>query len=183
MMPLHLNLISPEKKNNFLKMARFLFIKEMMEFTIFTVSLLAMMYLFAWWVVADAMSDAVASALLVNREVPTVNKDVQRINLEAKNIVTSGTDFYPLTPKILEFIAMLPPDIRLNGLEIDRLDSSIVLSGTAATRDALLNFQKTINSVPWIKGITSPTSQLLQKENITFDVEGNLQGIPRVKAK
>jgi len=181
MMRLHINLLSPDKKRNLTVLTRYLFAKEMLELTIFTLSLLAMMYIFAWFIIAAAMTDAVTSSLLVNREAPPLNRDIQNINHLTKNIIISAEGFSPLTPKILEIAASLPPDIKLIGLDINRIKNTISLSGTAATRSALLNFQKVIKDIGWIKGITAPTSQLFQKENINFEIHGGLVGFPTLK--
>ena len=181
MMSLRLNLLSPDKKKNFKNVVRFLFIKEMLEFTILTVSLLGMMYLFAWWVITQAMSDVVSSALLVNREAPPVNRDVSEMNRKTRNVYLSSQDFAQLTPKIIEFASILPGDIKLVGIDLDRKKNTIVISGTATTRDALLDFQRIVNEVPWIKGVTAPNSQLLQKENINFEFHGSIQGLPPLK--
>ena len=98
-----------------------------------------------------------------------------------KNIIISAEDFMPFTPKILEIAAALPPNIKLIGLDINRVNNTISLSGTAATRAALLNFQKVIRDIGWINGITAPNSQLFQKENINFEIHGNLVGLPTLK--
>lgn len=181
MIKLHLNLASPEKKRNLIVLIRYLFIKEMLELTIFTLSILAMMYIFAWFIVAGAMSDAVESSMLVNREAPAVNRDIQILNRLTKNTILSAENFTFLTPKVLELSEALPADIKLIGLDINRTTNSITLSGTAATRSALLNFQKVIEDIDWIRGITTPNSQLFQKENINFEIHGNLVGIPVIK--
>lgn len=181
MMPLKLNLLPPAKRNGFLNLAKYLFIREMLELAIFTLAILSIMYLFAWWVVTQAMTDVVTSSLLVNKEPPPVNKEVRELNRLTKAIIASGQDFYPLTPKLMEIVSTLPPTVKLIGVNIDRTNSSVTISGTAATRDALLEYQKVIEDIAWIKGITAPTSQLFQKENINFEIHGQLFGIPAVK--
>lgn len=181
MMSLRLNLLSPDKKKHFDSVTKYLFIRELLEITIFTLALLAMMYLFAWWVIAGAMRDAVGSSLLLNRQAPPVNQDILNLNRQTKNIVLSGNDFALLSPKIFELAEVLPPDIKLVGIQIDRNNNTVSLSGRAATRDALLNFQKVIEKIAWIKGITTPTSQLIQKENIDFEIRGKLAGLPPLK--
>lgn len=180
-MKLRLNLASPEKKRNLTVLIRYLFVKEMLEVIIFTLSLLAMMYIFAWFIVSDAMTDAVTSSLLVNRDAPPLNRDIQSLNHLTKNFVSSAESFSSLTPKVLELATILPDDIKLIGLDLDRRSNSITISGTAATRSALLNFQEVIGKVTWIKGVTAPNSQLFQKENINFEIHGKLIGLPALK--
>lgn len=181
MMSLHLNLLSPDKKKNFGNIIRFLFIKEMMEFIILTVSLLAMMYLFAWWVITQAMMDVVSSALLINRETPPVNREIADINKKSRNVYLSSQDFARVTEKIIQFANALPGDIKVTGIDIDRKKSTVSISGSAATRDALLNFQRVIAEITWIQTASAPSSQLFQKENISFDIRGTLKGLPPLK--
>lgn len=180
-MSLHLNLLPPEKKKNFVTLARFLFIKEMLELLIFTVALLAIMYLFAWWTVTQAMSDAVASSLLVSRSAPPPNEDIRNLNNQTKSVIAAGQEYYPITPKVMEIINTLPPDIKLSGFSINRESNTVIISGTAATRDAMLEYQKVVGTIEWIKGVTIPKSQLLQKENINFEIQGNINGFPALK--
>jgi len=180
-MSLRLNLLSPDKKKNFGVVMRFLFIKEMMEFVIFTVSILAMMYLFAWWVITQAMSDVVSSALLINREAPPINRDIAEMNNKTRNVYLSSQDFAQLTTKIVEFATALPGDIKIAGIDLDRKNNKVVISGTASTRDALLNFQRIVTEITWIQGVTAPNSQLFQKENINFEIRGTLGGLPALK--
>ena len=181
MMSLHLNLLSPDKKKNLGNVVKYLFVKEMLEFTILTVAMLAMMYLFAWWVITQAMSDVVSSALLINRESPPVNRDIQDLNRKTRSVFLSGQDFAHIMPRFVELSKVLPEDIQLGGFDIDRRKNTIVLSGTAKTRDALLNFQRVIGEVTWIHGVTVPNSQLFQKENIGFEIRGTVDGFPALK--
>jgi hypothetical protein len=181
MMSLRLNLLSPDKRKNFTNVVRFLFIKEMLEFLILTVTILALMYLFAWWIITNAMIDVVQSALLINRETPPINRDIRDLNTKTRNLNSSSQDFVALMPRLSEFFKALPDDIKLVGIDLDRKKNSFVISGTASTRDALLNFQKIIGSINWVQGVTAPTSQLFQKENISFEIRGTLKGFPPLK--
>lgn len=181
MLALRINLLSPEKKTNFKNVMRFLFIKEMLEFTVLTVTLLAMMYLFAWWVITQAMADVVASSLLINRETPPINHDIQDLNRLTRNVILSSQDYAQISPLLFELANNLPSDIKLIAIDFDRQRNTVTLSGTAATRDSLLNFQKIVSETSWISGVSAPTSQLFQKENISFEMRGSLKGLPNLK--
>jgi hypothetical protein len=160
---------------------RFLFIKEMLEFTILTVSMLAMMYLFAWWVITQAMADVVSSSLLVNRDTPPINRDIQELNRLSRNVNLSSQDYAQLSPLLFELSAILPDNIKLIAIDFDRQRNSVSFSGTASTRDALINFQKVVSEIKWLSGVSAPASQLFQKENISFEMRGTLQGLPPLK--
>lgn len=175
MMNLHLNLISPAKKKRFFTLAHFLFIKEILELIIFTAALLAVIYLVGWLVLTRTLNDLAQSSLVVNREIPAVNREIRKLNLLVGEIARSGENFSPLSPLLLELAKTLPADIRLTGLTLDKTNGSFIISGMAKTRADLLAYQETIGKLSWLEGTSAPTSQLFQKENINFEIRGRLK--------
>lgn len=175
MMTLRLNLLSPQKKTGLAAIVRYLFTKEMLEFTIFTCALLATAYLFSWYVLTQTLNDLAASSLLVNRELPTVNQKIRGINSMTKEISLSGAAYAPVTPYITEMASALPPTIRLTSITIDTGSGNFTITGLAKTRIAFLDYQKIINLLPWLEGANSPVSQLFQKENVSFEIRAHLK--------
>lgn len=178
MMNLKLNVLSPKRKARLTTLVRFLFTKELLEFVVFTCALLAITHLLGWLVLTDELHDLAASSLLVNRGYPTINKDVHDINTLTKNISITGARYVPLSPLLLKLITTLPSTIKISSLSIDRASQTLVLLGTAETRDALLHFQTVMETLPDLGPITVPTSQLLQKANITFELHAPLKNFP-----
>ncbi|KKW33891.1 MAG: hypothetical protein UY79_C0010G0008 [Parcubacteria group bacterium GW2011_GWA2_53_21] len=156
-------------------MIRYLFAKEMLEFTIFTCALLATAHLLSWFVLAQTLNDLAATSLLVNRELPTVNQEIRAINALTREIGLAGAGFAPLTPRIVDIASALPPEIRLTALTIDNNTGAISLAGIATTRAAFLDYQKIISVLPWLEGVNTPASQLFQKENISFEIRAHLK--------
>lgn len=181
MLTLKLNLLSPQKKTKVSSLVRFLFTKEILEFVIFTCALLATIHLAGWLILTNTVNDLVASTLLINREAPGHSQEVKRINKIIKDFNASARDFLPLSPRLLEIIKALPPDIKINSLIISRSSQSFVLSGVAETRDSLLRYQKVIQSIPWIEGVANPTSLLFQKDNVSFDIKARLKNLPAAR--
>ena len=52
---------------------------------------------------------------------------------------------------------------------------TLVITGTALTRSALLRYQDTLNGISWITQVETPASQLFQKENINFEFRAKLK--------
>ncbi|MBI5729373.1 MAG: PilN domain-containing protein [Candidatus Magasanikbacteria bacterium] len=175
MMTLRLNLLPPQKKTGLAAMVRYLFAKEMLEFTIFTCALLATAYLSSWYVLSQALNDLASSSLLVNRELPTVNQEIRRINTLTKEIGLSGAGYAPVTPYIIQIASTLPPAIRLTSLTIDTGSGAVGIAGMAKTRAAFLDYQKILSASPWLEGVNTPTSQLFQKENVNFEIRARLK--------
>lgn len=156
-------------------MVRFLFIKEMLEFTIFTCAIIAIANLLGWLILTQTLHDLATSSLLVNRESPAVNQNIRRINTLTKEVVFASAGYIPFTPYVITLAQNLPKNISLSALNIDRGDGIVSLSGVAKTRAALLDYQKTIATIPWLENPTTPTSQLFQKENIAFEIRAHIK--------
>lgn len=173
---LHLNLVSPDKKNGLKKLIQFIFLKQLLEFVLLTASLLAIIHLMGFWVVSQTLNDLAVSSLLVNREQTAANREVRRINNATRDITSSGEEYVELTPKLIELIRVIPPTITIQAVEIIRSNNSFLLAGIADTRQALLDFQKAMQGVNWLTNLSAPTSQLFTKTNVGFEIRGQLKG-------
>ena len=60
---------------------------------------------------------------------------------------------------------------------MDRRTQTLVLSGTALTRSALLHYQDVLNGISWITQVETPASQLFQKDNINFEFRAKLKDL------
>lgn len=175
---LHLNLIDPDKRKRFKKLIRFLFLKELLEFILLTAAMLAIIHLLGLWVVTQTLSDLASSSLIVNREQTATNREVRRINKLTHDIIASGEDYTKITPRLIELIGLVPTNITIQLVSVDRTTNSFLLAGVADTRQALLDFQKVTQQITWIENVSTPTSQLFQKNNISFEIRANLKGFP-----
>ncbi|KKP59539.1 MAG: hypothetical protein UR53_C0001G0039 [Candidatus Magasanikbacteria bacterium GW2011_GWC2_34_16] len=179
-----LNLIPPDKKNHLKNLVRFIFIREILEIIIFISAMLAISLLWSWMVLQDQFNNLANSAILVNRDYSKYNTEIRTINSAVKNISQSSQGYFPVSPKIADIIDTLPNDIKINSIEINRTQNKITIAGTALTREAFLNYQAVCQSIPWLEKVETPTSQLFQKENISFEIKANLKNfvaLPKTK--
>lgn len=178
---LHLNLLSGDKKKRFSKLINFLFLKEILEFVLLTSAVLAIIHLLGLWVVGQTLTDLATSSLIVNREQSATNREVRRINNLTNNIIISGEDYALVTPKLIELIGVIPASVTIQALQFDRTANTFLLAGVAETRPALLDFQKVMQKIGWLENLSAPTSQLFQKNNISFEIRGNLKEFTTLK--
>lgn len=181
MTDLQLNLLAPEKKKKFLNLVRFIFIKELLEFTVFTIAVLAIFNLLGLLVLSQTLTDLAQSTLLVNHQQSRVEQEVIRINSLSKNVVTSGKEYTPFSPKLIELAAAIPATITIRSIDINRGTNSFTLSGIADSRQALLDFKNVLPTISWIDSTSAPLSQLFQKQNISFEMHGTLKGFSSLK--
>ncbi|MCX6779624.1 MAG: hypothetical protein NT034_00365 [Candidatus Magasanikbacteria bacterium] len=173
-----INLLPERKKEGLEKLIKFLFCKEILEVILLVCAFLSMTLLWGWIILEDHFSALSQSALSVNREFSHYNQEVRKINFAIKTLNIESAGFTPLTPKVLDIINKLPSDIKLNSLDINRSSGTFQISGIAKTRDALLNLQSLLEKIDWLDHLESPTSQLFQKQDISFDIKAKIKNIP-----
>lgn len=173
-MDINFNLLPAAKKSRLDYIINFLLLKDILELVIIIGSVLAATLIWSWLFLENDFVNLAASAAAINREYYTYNQDVKTINNLVRNINLANQNFTPITPKIKELIGTLPDDIKLNSVQIDRQAQTLLISGTALTRSALIHYQDVLNKISWITQLETPASQLFQKENINFEFKAKL---------
>lgn len=181
MIILNLNLLSPTKKERVERVVKYLFAKNILEIILVTCSVLAISLLLSWLVLQEHFTDLSSAATTVNKEYSAYNKEIRDVNKTIKNLYISSGEYAALSPKLLELSALMPPDIKMNAVIIDREAQTVSLIGTAKTRLTFIAFQEILKNVTWLQNIESPFSQLLQKENINFEIKAKLKGMAAIK--
>lgn len=177
MMNIHLNLLPVVKKNRLEYLINFLLTKDILELVIIIASVLAATLIWSWIFLENDFANLAASATAVNREYYTYNQDVKKINDLVRNINLANQNFIPITPRAKELINSLPNDIKINSIQVDRRAQTLIITGTALTRSALLHYQDVLNGISWITQVETPASQLFQKNNINFEFRAKLKNL------
>jgi len=178
MFPIKINILPDRKKQGTEKLIKFIFFKEMLEIILLVVSVLSIVLIWNWVVLQEQFNGLTESALLVNKEFSRYNQDIKKINFVIKELNYSSKNFFPLTEKITQLSEKLPDDIKLNSVVINYEKMEIVISGVAKTRDGLLNYQSDLKKYNWLNEITTPVSQLFQKENTGFEIHAKIKRMP-----
>lgn len=170
-----INLLSIEKKKRLEQLIKFIFFKELVEIILLVSALLSIVLLLSQSILQREFNDLSQSATLVNREFSHYNQEIRKINSIIKNFNNASKNYSPLSPKILEFIQKTPSDIKISSLNIDQTAGTIIISGTAKTRNSLLSYQDSLKKYAWISGVQAPTSQLFQKDNVNFQINARIK--------
>ncbi len=181
MIPIYLNLLSDFKKTKLEQMVKFLFIKNLLEITLVTFSVLAIILLWSWMALTQQFNELLSSALSVNQERFYYNHDIKQINILSKGLLDASAGYLNTSPYLIELINYVPANIKINSIVIDRASNSFVISGTAADRQALLDYQNILNGLSFIQDCQIPFSQLLQKTNINFELRAQLKNWPALR--
>ncbi len=180
-MIIDLNLLPPDRRAKLNQLIQILFLKNMLEFVIVALCLFAVILVLSWTLLVREFNNLTQSALLIGRDYSGYNQEVRRINNIIRRVNDANADYLPILPKILEITQTLPNNIKLNTINIDRRTQRFLISGTARTRNDLLMYQEILKKIKWLKPATMPTTQLLQKENINFEYQTDLVGLPSIR--
>ena len=178
MLILNLNLLSPTKKKSNEYIVHFLFLKGILEISIFIITILAIALILSWKVLQEDFDYLSASAILVNKGSSTYNQEIRKINKINRNLVISGKNFQTILPRFLEIANLLPASVKLTTLQLNLLDNKLLISGTALTRDDLLSLQDNLKQITLIKTFTIPPAQLFEKKNVNFELHIELKNSP-----
>ncbi len=170
-----INLLPDNKKNRLEILVRFIFAKDLLEISLLFYSLLAIVFIWSWLTLLDEYNNTAQSTTLVNRENSVRGREVRETNSIMRQFNRAASGYTALTPKLNELITTLPIDIKLNSMSFDRTQNNFIISGTAQTRAALLNYEAVVKQYLWLQNVTSPISQLLEKENINFEIRASLK--------
>lgn len=180
-MRLDINLLPDHKKNKLEKLINYIFIKELLELILLICVFLAILFLLSTIAVQDQFNNLTQSALLINKDFSSQNQEIKNTNIAIKKLNLASANFNTIGDKLVNFIQTVPNDIIISSLEIDRQNGTFIISGVAKTRDTLLTYQDNLKKIEWLKNVVAPTSQLFEKENISFEIHADLNNLPLIE--
>ena len=170
MMILNLNLMPKTKKRELLILTRINLIKNFFM-QAFNLLFIFLCFLLIFYYNLNQQLDSLnKSRSLVNNSFLEYNKEIVNLNKNIEDINIAGEHYQELTPNFLELLKSTPANIKLSSISMDLDKKALFLPGVAKNREALLSFEESLEKISWIKNVDIPKSQLLQKENISFNI-------------
>lgn len=146
-----------------------------------------MNYMLGFIVLASAIALIVSKHLIQNtfdktiHETDLITKNNQGYNSMAKDVngrltaVSKIQDDYVPWSQLLEMMSKISPtDISLLSLNINKENKTIRLRGFAKTRESLLMLKDAMEADKIYKNIEFPVKNILEKNNIDFDITAGL---------
>lgn len=99
------------------------------------------------------------------------DEQIQKINGQTGQLNLAGEKYRILTARFWSIINSVPQDIKISNIILDINDTTMNIPGVAQTRDALIAYDKYLLTLPWVEKTSLPKSQLLQKENVPFQIQ------------
>lgn len=171
MMSLNLNLLPVTKKKELRLIMRLNILKTIFIYGAMVLVLLLLFLPLINLLLTEQLNNLTGNSSLIGSGHGNYNRRVLDINTKIKNLNLAGDKFSLLTPRLLEIIKTTPPDIQLKHIGLNLNGQELTLPGTALTREALLNYEQVLKKITWVENTDLPKSQLLQKQNVSFQIK------------
>lgn len=175
MLPLRLNLLPPEKRQHLERMIYFQFTKNALEFLLICVCVSGIVLLGGQSVLQKYFNDLTEQVTSITNQYSKTNLQISNINKITKEVDKIQNVYTKWTTKMTELANVIPNSIILSSLNFNQGDKTISLSGTAPTREELLQLQESLKSITWIKSVEVPLPQLTSPKNIQFSITALLK--------
>lgn len=110
----------------------------------------------------------ITESTLVTQRNLSIDREVATINSSLKEIASIQKDFVKWSAFLVNFTAIIPPNVTINSLALEKGAQSLTLQGTAATRDEFLLLKNNLEQLPYLSEVNSPITNLLLKQNLDF---------------
>lgn len=170
-------MLSPEKKQKLASLINFVFAKNILSVATFVVCLIAISLLWNWLLIIEQFEGLSQNIISINREFSNSSRETRQINRTLKDVNLASRSYSPITSKLIEIAQLIPPEITISSMDLNRETKEFAISGVAENREVLLAFQETLKNISWLEKILTPASQLFQKNDIQFVVRANLKNI------
>lgn len=171
---LTLNLVSEEQKKEIKLRHIYGFIKKINLALIVIAVTVAIILLVAKIILQSKFNEIVAQTTLVTKNNQGYNSKVREINGKLNFVAKIQDDFIPWSNLIEDLSAITPAEVKLYYLKLNSDEQTIKIKGKAGLRQDLLDFKASLEASPDFKEINFPIKNILEKENIDFEINGKL---------
>ena len=172
---LTLNIISQELKKEIKLKAIFQLLKKSLSILIIIISIYAIVILIAKLILQIHFVRTIQETTLVTKSTENYSKKVKDIDKQLNyigNIQNEAIDWSYL----VEYIAQnTKDDIKFSQIKLDKENETVYLRGKADTRENLLLLKETLDDSTYFSDIEFPIQNLLEKNNINFDIRAKLK--------
>lgn len=126
----------------------------------------------AFWIQKSISSANVEIFTLNNSLTSSDNRileeEVKSLNQEIKTINNLRNQHYYYSKALLEFANLVPANMQISLLTLDRLSGKVEVFGTAKSRDSVLDFWSNVKKSNFFTNIDFPLANLEQATNSQF---------------
>lgn len=169
-----LNLLPPTQQDYLKNERLYLYFRRVaFVFFVFTI-LITGTLLAARILLQDNYASIITSSQRVNDHNYVITEQIDKLNQNLQAIEKIQNNFVKWSTIIVDLSRAIPPNAQLTYLDMEKGNGTFSLTGIAATRDDYLKLQSNLQKLPYIKELTSPLTNLLERTNVKFQFDGKL---------
>lgn len=167
-MEIYLNLLSPDKKQTLKTAFAMSFVQSLTLYVAVVVIFIAGTLLSMQFILQGVVSEMAESSTASFEEYDSMTRQMREINDFIAR--TAGIhDRYTDWSAVLDTLShSAPQGVRFEAVSISA-DNNIRIEGTAALREDVLTMKQSLESMPEFTQVSSPLSNILQRENLKFE--------------
>ncbi len=105
----------------------------------------------------------------------TVEEIIKKINNKGLQLTKTQESYIEWSDTLYQLGQTPNSNIQIKSIQINRDDETFDIQGFAKNRDDLLDFKELLERLNFLENINSPISNLIKKEDITFQLTGNFK--------
>jgi len=169
-----INLISREQKKEIKLRHIYGFIKKINLVLVIIIIVVAIILMAAKIILQTNFNKITDQMTLVTKNNQGYNNKVREINDKLGFVDKIQADFIPWSKLIADLSLKKPADVSFSYLKLNGEEKTIVIRGNAKLRSSLLEFKSRLESSNDFKDINFPIKNLLEKENVNFEINAKL---------
>jgi len=174
-----INLIPTDKKEEVRLSEIYIVIKNLIVLLLLLTTIVAIILLASKMILQNTFNRIVSEATLTTKYGSIFNVDIKNFNQQLKAVEKIQKRYIPWTDFIVNFVGLVPENVSLNNISLNiegtkndkESANEFVISGTARTREKLLEFKANLEGSPMFSSVTVPLENLLKKDDISFNIK------------
>lgn len=169
-----LNLLSDGLKKKIKIRRIYIILKKIDYVLILALLVISISLLTAKIILKNYFNKVVEQTTLVTKNSQGYNDKVREINSNINYLSQIQNDFTTWSEILKDIAERTPSNITLSSLKLSKDSKLIKIRGRAATREVLLSLKDNLENSPYIENVEFPLKNILEKENIDFEISANL---------
>ncbi|HLD86050.1 MAG TPA: hypothetical protein VJA28_01195 [Patescibacteria group bacterium] len=175
MISITLNLLSPAQKEYLRYEHAYLSVRTFMWLILTFVVIISGLLLVARLMLQDNYATVLTTATLVNEKNRAVDRDIASFNKNLKEVERIQADFIKWSNIIIDINRAIPANVEVTYLNLEQKTRLFNLHGKALSRDDFLVLKSNLEKLPYFEEMSSPLTNLLLRENVTFEFSGKFK--------
>lgn len=170
-----LNLLSPPQKEYLRYEQLYLTIRMVIVLVLTFTVIISGMFMAARLMLQDNFAELLTSTTQVNEKSRPVDKEISELNNTLRDTKIIQDSFVKWSDVLIAITNAIPENVQISYMNLEVKSNTFNLKGLAKRRDDFLKLEDNLKQLPILEDVSSPTSNLLLRENVNFQITARLK--------